>query len=607
MRLFPLYFGCVLVALPWLNPFAGGPSAAMVPWLVSLSCVGACAALVAWCGEGTGGRLADGTEARRVGLSRYVLWFFAANAVYFVLRNWVQRFAEDAGPVAGSEVAATVVAWGCVALMAWVGVALSNAGTNSARNTDTDAPQLMHYGVRVLAATWLVVALISVGMALVQYLQLEQWLAPWVSHSTEGVAYANLRQRNQFATLCGVGLLALLHLQQARAVAVAVTANSTAWKKAWAAVWPWAALAVLALGNALSSSRTGALQWVLVAVAVLCWRSSLRAEVRRLGLASLAVYALAVALMPWLAQAVGNTSTGLLGRAQEAGAASAGGVTSDVRWSLYSNVLDLIAQRPWLGWGWRELAYAHYSTPFNVRFTELLDNAHNLPLHLAVELGTPYAVVFCAVVLTWIFKARPWRETAPVRQLAWGVLMLLGVHSMVEYPLWYGPFLMTLGLCIGLLQVGKPAPSSTSRFWKKNGQFSDVDIKKFAIKLISITLLLSTAYLAFDYHRLSQIYTAAEQRSPRYAGNALAAAQQSVVFAQQARFAELVTTPITLQTAPRVLELANALVHYSPEPRVIEPLIESAVMLHFDDVAMFHISRYKAMYPQEYAAWTALK
>jgi hypothetical protein len=39
---------------------------------------------------------------------------------------------------------------------------------------------------------------------------------------------------------------------------------------------------------------------------------------------------------------------------------------------------------------------------------------------------------------------------------------------------------------------------------------------------------------------------------------------------------------------------------------VIEPLIEAATMLHFDDVAMYHLARYKAMYPLEYAAWSAL-
>ena len=598
---------CVSVALPWLNPFAGGPSAAMVPWLVSLACVGGLAAWMVWwpagrfnTSHGASPDLPpDLPSALSSHLSPHVLLFFAANAVYFVLHSLAHGAGAE-GAVGGgaSEAVATLVAWGCVALMAALGSALM--------------PTL----VRALATTWLVVALVSVGMALLQYAQLEQWLAPWVSHSVEGVAYANLRQRNQFATLCGLGLLALLYLRQtcvalldtpldaSASASLAPPRPSAPLASFWQRAWPWLAVAVLALGNGLSSSRTGALQWVLIVVAVLCWRSSLRTQVKRLGVASLAVYTAVVALMPWLASAAGNTSTGLWGRAQEAGAV---GVTGDARWWLYSNVMDLIALKPWLGWGWRELAYAHYSTPFNVRFTELLDNAHNLPLHLAVELGVPYAALFCTVVVAWIVRARPWRETHPARQLAWGVLMLLGVHSMVEYPLWYGPFLMTLGLCIGLLQRAQPAAYSNNGFWKKKEHFSDVDIKKFAIKLIVIGLLASTAYLAFDYHRLSQIYTAAEQRSPRYAGNALGHAQQSAVFAQQARFAELVTTPVTPQTATRVLTLASALAHYSPEPRVIEPLIESAVMLHFDDIAMFHISRYKAMYPQEYAAWTALR
>ncbi|WP_258305060.1 O-antigen ligase family protein, partial [Escherichia coli] len=64
------------------------------------------------------------------------------------------------------------------------------------------------------------------------------------------------------------------------------------------------------------------------------------------------------------------------------------------RATLWSNVLELIAQRPWAGWGWGELDYAHYIHPFaGERFCVLLDNAHNLPLHLAVELGLPAALL----------------------------------------------------------------------------------------------------------------------------------------------------------------------------------------------------------------------
>jgi Virulence factor membrane-bound polymerase, C-terminal/O-Antigen ligase len=261
-------------------------------------------------------------------------------------------------------------------------------------------------------------------------------------------------------------------------------------------------------------------------------------------------------------------------------------------------VLELIAQKPWLGWGWRELAYAHYSTSFTHRFAELLDNAHNLPLHLAVELGVPFAVLFCGAVLWWIVKAAPWRETDATRQLAWGVLMLIGVHSMVEYPLWYGPFLMTLGLCIGLLQRPVDIPNRPVAQW---------NIAQAATKFVAFALLAFAAYAGYDYHRVSQIYLSPESRSALYSGDAMGAAQQSVLFQRQAQFAELVVTSVTPATAPRVLQLALDLIHFSPEPRVIEALIESATMLHFDDVAMFHLARYKEMYPKDYAAWSALK
>jgi O-antigen ligase len=473
-------------------------------------------------------------------------------------------------------------------LIAWVGAGLAGVGSRDGTGADagleTGSSAGMGSGaVRGLALVWLAVALVSCVLALLQYLSVEQWFAPWISASTDGTAYANLRQRNQFATLCSMGLVALLYLCQ-----TGLLRGGQA--------WPWAAAAVLAAGTALSSSRTGALQWLLIGAAMLCWRASLRAPVRWLCVGALGLYGLAVLVMPWFAHMVGNPATGLWGRAQEAG--SLGGS----RLALYSNVLDLIAQKPWLGWGWRELAYAHYSGVFDVRFVELLDNAHNLPLHLAVELGLPYALLFCAAIAWWVLRSAPWAEVHPTRQLAWAVLMLLGVHSMVEYPLWYGPFLMTLGLCLGLLQPLK---------YSDNRPVAQVNPAQAAIQLIAIGLLCLAAYLGFDYHRASQIYLDKAARSALYPGDApggaLGYAQQSWVFQRQARFAQLMTTPVTPQTAAQVLTLALDLVHYSPEPRVIEPLIEAATMLHFDDVAMYHLARYKAMYPQEYAAWSALK
>jgi hypothetical protein len=536
----------IFISLPWLSPLTFGPSAATVPWIVSLASL-LCVTLYA-------GALVSYGKQRKIQLS-----FFCVISLVFILHG----LRRDAA----IETFFTTLACICVVVMVWTRCRLNSVA---------------------LAKIWVIVALVSCFFAMMQYLSLEDWFAPWISPSSDGAAYANLRQRNQFATLCGIGYICILYLRQ-----TAQSVNKEQLHKNNGAIWcRWIALMILAIGNGLSGSRTGAVQWMLLVAVVVLLRNGLRVEVRRLAYGGLGMYALAVAVMPWFAQWVGNSNTGLLGRAQEVSVAGGG------RMALYSNVIDLIAMKPWFGWGWRELAYAHYSTHFDVRFVELLDNAHNLPLHLAVELGVPFAVLFCGAVLWWIVRNAPWRETDPTRQLAWGILMLIGVHSMVEYPLWYGPFLMTLGLCLGLLQRPKKEP---------NRAVVQVFIAQTAIKFIAIVLLCITAYLAFDYHRVSQIYLSESDRSALYRDDVMGAAKRSVVFKKHAQFAELVTTPVTQQTAPHVLELALKLIHFSPEPRVIEPLIESAVMLHFDDIAMFHLERYKAMYPKDYAAWTAQK
>jgi hypothetical protein len=566
MHLLRLILFFMALAWPWLNPFAPGPSAAMVPWLMSLGCVG-----VALC--------ALPLRLRVTELPRGVHWFFALTAAYFAVHMlWMGSDAE--GWV-------TLLAWGCIWAMVLVGAALGWADHAAMVQAQDDAPLALRpahsYYIRSLATMWLAVALLSVLMALCQYMQVDQVLSPWISHPTDGTAYANLRQRNQFATLCSIGLCALLYLQQT----APASTPSALWRKAW----PWLAAALLAVGTALSSSRTGALQWIVIAAAVLCWRTSMLPMTRRLCWVALALYALAVAITPTFADLVGNTSTGLWGRAQE-------GIGGNSRLWLYSNVLQLMVEKPLLGWGWRELSYAHYATHFSPRFVELLDNAHNLPLHLAVELGTPFAALFCGW-LTWAaLRAAPWRESDPTRQLAWLVLLLLAVHSMVEYPLWYGPFMMALGLSVGLL---------IAPLYKENTRIVHVNTAQAAIQLIACGLLVFVAYASFDYHRVSQIYLTPEQRSPEYRNNALAAAQDSVLFNRQADFADLVTTELSRANAPRVLALSTSLIHYSPESRVIEALIESATMMGRDDLAVFHLGRYKEAYPEDYAKWTVLR
>jgi O-antigen ligase len=427
----------------------------------------------------------------------------------------------------------------------------------------------------------------SLSVALVQYAGLSSYFSPWIAQAEPGEMLANLRQRNQFASLMALGFLALLAIRAARAER-AERAVQARGQITLALVCCLAGL--LGWGNALSASRTGLVQWVAVLALACLWRRSLGAEWRWLLGAAALGYVLGMLGAPMLADLLGHTNAGLLGRVDDSNAFS--------RIALWSNVIELIGQAPWLGHGWRSLAYMHYSTAFSgERFMELLDNAHNLPLHLAVELGLPVAVTFCGLVGWLIWKNKPWAETRVDRQLAWGILMVIGIHSMLEYPLWYGPFFMTTLICIGILSADA---------WR-NWLLPLSGRAKFAIFLgargFGLALLAFTAFAAFDYHRVSQIYLLPEERSSSYADDALGAAKKSVLFQSHAKFAELVITPLSRENAPRILELSSELVMWSPEPRVIEKLIESATLLGLDELAMFHLKRYKVAYPQAHAAW----
>ena len=433
------------------------------------------------------------------------------------------------------------------------------------------------WNASVLAWGWLVAALLSSLIGWSQYFGIEHYFAPWMSAAEGMQAYGNLRQRNQYATLTNIGLVALVFLAlHARRI------------NAWQQPVLLAGSAALAFGNAASSSRTGLLGLVLLLV----WAAWLRGErhmlVRRLLLTAFLAYWLGALLLPLLA-GEGIGSNGILGRLQSSDPGCAS------RMTLWRNMLQLIGERPWRGWGWGELDYAHFMTVYEgLRQCEMLDNAHNLPLHLAVELGLPLALLLSAVCIVCIWRAQPWREVDPVRQLAWNVLALIGLHSMLEYPLWYGQFQLAAILSL-LLLWRRPQTASQGG--------SVVRCPGYLAHGLAAALLVAVAYAGWDYHRISQIYLPAEMRSSAYRENTLEKIRKSWLFRDQVLFAEFTLTPLTRDNAAQLNAMAHEMLHFSPEAPVVEKLIESALMLGRDDEAHFFMARYRVAYPKAYEHW----
>jgi hypothetical protein len=519
---------CLL--LPWLNPRASGPSASIEPWLFGAFCTAIAFGLqraggLRW-GAGLGLGLLCGWAFARSGVSPETLAMAAACLLIFMA--------------------------GCIA-----------AGGHDGRQEV----------VRVIALSWLLAAAISTGIALIQYFGGAGAIWGWVSASAVGEAYANLRQRNQFATLTVIGMASLLWL-------------APRGPGRWPAM---AAMAWLAVGNAATTSRTGLLQMLVLALLACAWPAP-RRERAMLCFAGLLAYAVAALALPWLQEMVtGVAGNRLWGRVAAAEACSS-------RTVLWSNVSHLIGQKPWLGWGWGDLDYAHYATPYEgARFCDILDNAHNLPLHLAVELGMPFSLLVCGGLIWVVARAKFWAEADPVRQMAWAVLAVIAVHSLLEYPLWYAPFEIAFGLCLGLLWPAVPRPAE---------RLAEPSRLRTASLVLAVGALAALGYAGWDYHRVSQIYLPPEARAAGYADDPLPKIRESWLFRNQASFAELTITPLTRDNAQWTFDTAVALLRYSPEPRVIEKLMESALVLGRNEEALLHLARFRAAFPEAYAKWS---
>jgi O-antigen ligase len=524
------FLSAACMLLPWLNPYAGGPSSSVNPWLFSAVCMAVVYGI---------GQPARPNAAVLLGLAGISAWAILSTGV-----------APDTVALAAA----------CLLIFMTAGIAAGRSPRS----------QL----VRAIALAWLLAAAASTAIALCQYFGAAERLGPWVNASAAGEAFANLRQRNQFASLTVIGMASLFWL-------------SPRGLGRWPAV---AAMAWLAVGNAATTSRTGLLQMLLLGLLACAWPAP-RRERAMLWVAGLLAYALAALTLPWLLE----MATGIAGNRLWDRVAGVDACSS--RTVLWSNVLHLIGDKPWLGWGWGNLDYAHYMTLYDgPRFCDILDNAHNLPLHLAVELGIPVALLVCGGLLWAVARARPWAEADPVRQMAWAVLAVVGIHSLLEYPLWYGPFQIAFGLCLGLLwpaasHAAGPRASGTARM-------------PAAALSLAAGVAAACAYAAWDYHRVSQIYLPPEARAAGYSDDPLPKIRKSWLFRNQASFAELTITPLTQDNAQWTFDTAAALLHYSPEPRVIEKLIESAIVLGRNDEALLHLARFRAAFPQAYSTWS---
>lgn len=431
---------------------------------------------------------------------------------------------------------------------------------------------------RVVSWGLVVAAVGSSLLAFIQYFDYDELFGLWVATTPPGYVTANVHQTNMLATLLVSGLWALWYLMRTRQITTNLAIGFGA---------------LVLTGIAATASRTGMVQLVLLCGVIIFWSPSQRKTYAIAALVLAAFYLSIAQLLPSMLEVVRGITIdrNLLGR-------FSGDTGCTSRRVVWDNVLQLISLKPWSGWGAGELMYAQYITPFEgVRYCEKMSNAHNVFLQIAVTMGIPFALLCVGLTIASLFKLQPWKAIDPNKQLGWAILLAIGFHSMLEYPIWFGVFQMLALQAFFLVSLDEKGrlPSTRRALVKKH--------RPHAWVAAAVVLLTSLLLVSWDYLKVSQLYLPLEWRLAYYKEDTLNRSRDTVLFKAHVLIAQVVTTPATPGNAERLLDGALESLRTAPDPRVIKQVIAAASMAGRKDLVELHTARFGAAWPKDYADW----
>lgn len=226
--------------------------------------------------------------------------------------------------------------------------------------------------------------------------------------------------------------------------------------------------AVIVLGLSLTPSRSVWLYWLAMLLLVWRWqRSALRGL-----LVGFVLYVLLQAL--WSSGLLPAQQTAVERLYQQIGGAP-------VRLHIWQVAWQLFLQTPWLGQGFGQFDWAYFQAGQHIpELGNSMEHAHNLILHLLAELGIVPVLLLLALLGLWVRPLLAALNQSGHKQsvdssnsLRLWLLMLmaiLGLHSLLEYPLWYAQF---LGVAAMMLALGDdcvwPVRLSKAGTWAVSG------------------------------------------------------------------------------------------------------------------------------------------
>lgn len=412
------------------------------------------------------------------------------------------------------------------AVLAWVGGHCARAWAGST-NWAGAAEPVGDFWWHGLLVGLLVAGLLSVGVSVVQVFAPDLADGVWLAATTTpGRAIGNMRQPNQLSTLllwaCGAAVW---------------LAHRHGWR------WPVTALLLVLLVGAevLNASRTGMVGVALLAI----WGMVDRRLARGVRLAM--VSGIAVYLLGWWAMEQWASLQGQMYYGDDQLRKTLHGDPSSSRGRIWANTLALIAQHPWTGVGAGSFNFVWSMTPFPDRPIAFFDHTHNLLLELAVDLGLPYLVLVLALAGLFVWRLRgAFTQADELRaqsaRCAAFLLVLVLVHSLLEYPLWYVYFLLPTALMAGWL--AGLAPRAELRPASRDvppAATLPVRSTRLMLLVVSAAALVASLDAARQYHDVAVVFdpSLVPGGRPGPLAERIEQGQRSVLFGHHADYARV--------------------------------------------------------------------
>ncbi len=440
---------CALIgALPFLLPEHRAPIPSFYDeWLGTA--LGACAlSALGW-----------GSRARSLALPHLSLWF-ALLAAWLAVQSLLQPPAVWQLPFSGMAYALVAAA------LALLGNALAlKFGPERVAET--------------IASFLLAGAAANAAIGIVQFHGVSDILEGIVARTTGPRVVGHVGQGNLYAGYLALGEVSLLYLyghgRLTRMPAFAIGA-------------------LLVIASAYSQSR-GAILFSLWIALLASWmtrnaESIWRGHARRAWILLAATLG-AMSLLPSVHEALGMHTVPFAIERLGDGAAW----RTEPRPDAWLLALRLFADSPWLGTGWGEFAGAAFRAglpPTLAATSQIWTSPHNTALQVLAEAGIIGGVIVGAGVLGWMRDAVSATRRDPSLAHWWvaAVVGVVGLHSLVEYPLWYAHVLALSALCAGIVS-------------RRTLEMPDVT-GRAVVWLASAVLCGLLAWTLIDYHRFDR-------------------------------------------------------------------------------------------------------